>query len=293
MSTVSSQLFNLSDPSPGQVHAYTVAPDVLYFRWKGALDRVVALLLLVPGLPIIAGLVVLIKLTSRGPGVYSQTRVGRYGPIFTMYKLRSMRLDAESSTGPVWAGVNSDPRVTRLGYWLRKLHLDELPQLFNVIRGDMSLVGPRPERPEFVRVLGEQVPHYLERLRVAPGITGLAQVNLPPDTDLDSVRRKIVLDRQYIAKAGLLMDVRLVLCTLLRVVGLRGGKAVSLLGLHRRVELPMESAPIGGVPDAPPATPATIVECEKPPAPQESCTESAIRKRRHHRPGESRIMKAR
>ncbi len=267
--------------------AIVARPQTGYYFVKGALDRTLAVLLLIPGLPLIALLVAIIRLNSRGPGVYSQTRVGRGGRIFTMYKLRSMRIDAEAGTGPVWAGVNHDPRVTRLGYWLRKLHLDELPQLFNVVRGEMSLVGPRPERPEFVRVLGEQVPGYLDRLAVKPGVTGLAQVNLPPDTDLDSVRRKIVLDCQYIESAGLLLDIRLIACTILRCFGLRGGKAVSLLGLTRHVVLKAETAPIGGVPTAAPATPTAIAEQ---PVPHES--QSAIRKR-IHRPGESRIMKAR
>lgn len=271
--------------------AVKARPDTGYYFWKGAIDRILAVLLLVLGLPLIAVLVVLIRLTSKGPGVYSQTRVGRGGRIFTMYKLRSMRIDAEAATGPVWAGVNSDPRVTRLGYWLRKLHLDELPQLFNVVRGEMSLVGPRPERPEFVRVLGEQVPGYLGRLAIKPGVTGLAQVNLPPDTDLDSVRRKIVLDCQYIEAAGLLLDIRLIACTILRCFGLRGGKAVSLLGLTRHVRLTDETAPIGGLPNAAPATPDAIVDQPTPSPHVEVCSQSSVRKRRQ-RPNDSHIMKA-
>jgi len=128
--------------------------------------------------------------------------------------------------------------MTRLGYWLRHLHLDELPQLFNVVRGEMSLVGPRPERPEFVAVLADQIPGYLNRIAVQPGITGLAQINLPPDTDLDSVRRKLVLDCEYIRTAGLLLDFRILACTLLRVIGLRGGRGVRFMGLQRIVMLP-------------------------------------------------------
>jgi lipopolysaccharide/colanic/teichoic acid biosynthesis glycosyltransferase len=147
--------------------------------------------------PLIGILILLVRCTSRGPGIYSQVRVGKDGLIFTMYKLRSMRCDAEAQTGAVWAGVKHDPRMTYVGYWLRRLHLDELPQLVNVVYGHMSLVGPRPERPEFVELLAEEVPGYLDRLMVKPGITGLAQINLPPDTDLDSVRRKLVLDREY------------------------------------------------------------------------------------------------
>jgi lipopolysaccharide/colanic/teichoic acid biosynthesis glycosyltransferase len=298
MSTIQSNLMIDTRACNCESHSMVKArPDTGYYFWKGAIDRLLALLLLIPGLPLIGILVALIRLTSKGPGVYSQTRVGRGGRIFIMYKLRSMRIDAEAATGPVWAGVNSDPRVTRLGYWLRKLHLDELPQLFNVLRGDMSLVGPRPERPEFVRVLGEQVPGYLGRLAIKPGVTGLAQVNLPPDTDLDSVRRKIVLDCQYIEAAGLLLDIRLIFCTILRCFGLRGGKAVSILGLRRHVHLTDETAPIGGIAGAPPATPDAIVEPANRdiPAPHDddSLSQSAIRRRRNHRPGGSQILKAR
>ena len=129
----------------------------------------------------------LVRLTSRGPGIYKQARVGKDGRKFMMYKIRTMRQDAEAASGPMWTQAH-DPRVTFLGRVLRKLHLDELPQLFNVLKGEMSLVGPRPERPEFVRVLAEAIPGYRNRLAVRPGVTGLAQVNLPPDTDIASVR---------------------------------------------------------------------------------------------------------
>jgi lipopolysaccharide/colanic/teichoic acid biosynthesis glycosyltransferase len=208
-----------------------------YFGWKGMVDRLGAGLLLVPGLPMIAVLVALIRLTSRGPGIYSQKRVGKDGVVYTMYKLRSMRIDAEAGTGPVWCATEKDTRITPLGYWLRKLHLDELPQLINVLRGEMSLIGPRPERPEFVRVLGETIPDYLDRLLVRPGITGLAQINLPPDTDLNSVRRKLVLDREYIANASLLLDLRMFFSTFFRMVGLKGEAAMRLMCLRRDVHV--------------------------------------------------------
>lgn len=210
----------------------------VYFACKQAFDRMIAMLLLLPGLPIMGFLVLLIKATSRGPGVYSQQRVGRNGCVYTMYKLRSMRIDAETKTGPVWSPAGRDSRVTPLGYWLRKLHLDELPQLFNVLRGEMSLIGPRPERPEFVEILAASIPGYLDRLQVAPGITGLAQINLPPDTNLDDVRRKLVLDQQYIASAGPLLDARILCSTLLRLCGLRGEWTIQLMSLKRTVELP-------------------------------------------------------
>jgi lipopolysaccharide/colanic/teichoic acid biosynthesis glycosyltransferase len=213
-----------------------------YFRGKEILDRILGLILLIPALPLIGLLVMAVRLTSRGPGIFWQTRVGKGGRIFTMLKLRSMRIDAEALTGPVWANEAKDNRVTVLGYWLRRLHLDELPQLFNVVRGEMSLVGPRPERPEFVTVLTERIPGYLNRIKVQPGITGLAQVNLPPDTDLESVQRKLVLDGEYINTASLALDVRILACTFLRLLGLRGGRGVELLGLRRIVILPSELA---------------------------------------------------
>jgi lipopolysaccharide/colanic/teichoic acid biosynthesis glycosyltransferase len=209
----------------------------VYHSVRPALERLAALLLLVALSPLIGLLVVLIRLTSKGPGIYSQTRLGRGGAIFTMYKLRSMRLDAESKTGPVWAAVGRDPRVTPLGHWLRRSHLDELPQLYNILRGEMSLIGPRPERPAIAAVLADAIPDYLDRLRVLPGVTGLAQINLPPDTDLNSVRAKLQLDLEYIRRADWWLDIRIAACTLLRLVGLRGGRAVSWLGLHRSVDL--------------------------------------------------------
>jgi lipopolysaccharide/colanic/teichoic acid biosynthesis glycosyltransferase len=209
-----------------------------YHAAKSLVERALGLALLILASPVIGLLVVAIRLTSPGPGIYSQLRVGRDGRIFTMYKLRSMRSDAESQSGPVWAARGRDPRVTPLGHWLRLLHLDELPQLYNLVRGEMSLVGPRPERPEFVAVLTQQIPGYTDRLNVLPGITGLAQINLPADVDLDSVRAKLVLDREYVQTAGLWLDCRIVACTALRLLGLRGGRAVGLLGLKRVVTLP-------------------------------------------------------
>jgi lipopolysaccharide/colanic/teichoic acid biosynthesis glycosyltransferase len=209
-----------------------------YFRHKRCLDRLMAAMLLIPGLPLIGILILLIRLTSRGPGVFRQKRVGKDGQVFWMLKLRSMRVDAEAKTGPVWTANGQDPRITRLGRVMRLLHLDELPQLFNVLWGEMSIIGPRPERPEFVNVLRREIPGYMDRLAVQPGVTGLAQINLPADTDLDSVRRKLLLDREYINTASLLLDLRIALCTVLRMMGLRGGHAVRWLRLQRSVVLP-------------------------------------------------------
>jgi lipopolysaccharide/colanic/teichoic acid biosynthesis glycosyltransferase len=165
---------------------------------------------------LIAGL--LVKLTSRGPIFYTQTRLGRHGRPFTIYKIRTMVHDCESLTGPRWA-IPGDPRVIRVGHFLRRSHIDELPQLLNVLRGEMGLVGPRPERPEFLADLERALPRYRSRLAVRPGVTGLAQVQLDPDTDLHSVRRKLAYDLYYVAHVGLWMDLRILVCTALKVIG--------------------------------------------------------------------------
>jgi len=206
----------------------------VYFRWKGLVDRLLAAILLIPGLPVIGLTVLLVRLTSRGRGIYRQTRLGKDGQVFSVYKIRTMKHNAEARTGPVWTQVN-DPRITPIGRVLRRLHLDEFPQLFNVLRGEMSLIGPRPERPEFVDVLAEAIPGYESRLVVPPGITGLAQVNLDPDTDLNSVRRKLTLDLEYIQHAGPLLDVRIFLCTLAHLLWIRGDRVKRLLKVHRPV----------------------------------------------------------
>ena len=143
----------------------------------------------------------LVKVTSRGPALYSQCRVGRYGRIFTIFKVRTMFHDCERLTGPRWS-TPGDPRVTFIGHILRKLHLDELPQLWNVLKGEMSLIGPRPERPEIAAKLSETMPGYDWRVAVLPGISGHAQIHLPPDTTIGSVRTKLVFDRHYIRHIG-------------------------------------------------------------------------------------------
>ncbi len=221
--------------------AHNVAPDDvtapneetrLYFRTKYVLGRLLAGVLLIPALPIIGCLILLVRATSRGPGIYRQVRVGAGGRAYVMYKIRTMRHDAEAGSGPVWAAPN-DARMTGLGHFLRKVHLDEFPQLFNVIKGEMALIGPRPERPEFTELLAKQLPGYMDRLTVRPGITGLAQINLPPDTDLESVRRKLVLDLEYTRQAGALLDLRILACTSLRLVGCSGQLASRLTRLDR------------------------------------------------------------
>jgi lipopolysaccharide/colanic/teichoic acid biosynthesis glycosyltransferase len=187
-------------------------------RFKRITDCLAAVLLLFLTAPLLLLSMLLVKLTSRGPAIYSQIRLGLHGRPFTIFKVRSMAHECESLTGALWS-IPGDMRVTRLGKWLRKTHIDELPQLWNVLRGDMSLVGPRPERPEFVPQLEQAIPHYRERLLVRPGVTGLAQVQLPPDTDLASVRTKLAYDLYYVANPGCWFDSRLCWATALKMVG--------------------------------------------------------------------------
>jgi lipopolysaccharide/colanic/teichoic acid biosynthesis glycosyltransferase len=202
-------------PAPGPIQP-------LGCRWyppcKVLLDFTLALVLLVFLAPVILLVAALVKATSRGPAFYTQTRVGRNGRLFTIFKIRTMIHDCESLSGPRWS-IPGDPRVTGIGRFLRQTHLDELPQLFNVLRGEMSLIGPRPERPEFTARLERALPAYPERLRVRPGVTGLAQVHLPGDTSLDSVRIKLAHDLFYIQQLSPGLEVRILFCTFLRVLG--------------------------------------------------------------------------
>lgn len=243
--------------------AETLVPSA-YFRWVRLASRLAAAILLVPALPMIVLLVMLVHITSPGPGIYRQRRVGLHGKVFTLYKIRTMLRDAEARTGPVWTARN-DPRITRLGRLLRPLHLDELPQLFNVLKGEMTLIGPRPERPEFTQHLARHIPGYLQRCSIMPGITGLAQINLPPDSDMDSVRRKLVLDLAYVEEAGFALDLRIFLCTATKLIGLPGMPVARLLKLERKVEVippefytSVEPAAEGAVP-APFASPAEAI----------------------------------
>jgi lipopolysaccharide/colanic/teichoic acid biosynthesis glycosyltransferase len=237
-------------PQPTEKRA-PLPPLPRYLAYKRALDFSLALLLLIPALPVILLTALLVKLTSRGPVLYSQVRLGLDGRPYRIFKIRTMYHNCESLTGPRWS-TPDDPRITPLGRFLRNTHLDEFPQLWNVLWGDMSLVGPRPERPEFVPVLEQAIPRYRERLRVRPGIAGLAQTHLPADTDLDSVRRKLVYDLYYVRHASLWLDLRIMLCTGGRLLGIPFPVSARLLGLPggERVEGPRRSEP-------PPAEPAT------------------------------------
>ncbi len=218
-----------------------------YDAFKRVLDVVLTVPLLIIAAPIIFVAGLCVRLTSRGPALYTQLRVGRQGRLYTIYKIRTMTADCERQSGPRWAATN-DPRVTTVGRVLRRLHLDELPQLWNVLRGEMSLIGPRPERPEFVATLQEALPNYRQRLAVRPGVTGLAQVQLPPDSDLASVRRKLAHDLYYLRQLSLWLDFRILLATVLYVGGVRPGVLARLLGLspHR------ETAPLAGIEAVPP-----------------------------------------
>lgn len=186
---------------------------------KVSLDVCFALLLLVLTAPLMILAALAVKLGSHGPIFYSQVRVGRGGRLYWIYKLRTMYHDCESISGAKWSTAG-DPRITAVGRFLRRTHIDELPQLWNVLRGDMSLVGPRPERPEFVPQLAQAIGGYRDRLLVRPGVTGLAQVQLPADTDLNSVRRKLAFDLYYIQNAGMFLDLRLIMATGFHAIGM-------------------------------------------------------------------------
>ena len=204
-----------------------------YFSRKYAAERLLGLILLVLFTPATLLLFALVKLTSRGPGFYWQKRVGLNGRTFQMIKLRSMVFDAEKPGEAVWCAVN-DNRITPLGRVLRKLHLDELPQLWNVARGEMALVGPRPERPQICCRLAEQIDGYYERTLVKPGITGLAQINLPPDHTIEDAARKQILDVLYIKQAHWWLDTRMLLATGMRMFGIKGETVMKMMRLCRR-----------------------------------------------------------
>ena len=190
-------------------------------RIKRSIDVFVSLVVLLLFSPIWLVMAIAIKLDSKGPALYRQDRVGRNGRNFRIRKFRSMLHDAESMTGPVWAD-RDDPRITRVGRILRKPRLDEIPQLINILKGDMSLVGPRPERPYFVEKLKKEVPYYGRRLRVRPGITGWAQIKHVYDQSLDDVRKKLQYDLFYLENMSLKMDLKIILNTIYTVFSGKG-----------------------------------------------------------------------
>ena len=228
----------MSESSTGFATVDTDPPQPSsYFDRFGWLGMPLTVLMLIVALPFIVGLVLLTKITSRGPGIYRQTRVGLKGEVFTVYKIRTMANDAESKSGPVWTSGISDPRVTALGKFMRASHLDELPQLFNVLRGEMAIIGPRPERPEFTQFLAQEIPGYVGRLSVKPGITGLAQIILPADSDLESVQKKLTLDLEYVRGGTLILDFKIALCTAIKMIGMRSSDAANWMGVMKHTTL--------------------------------------------------------
>jgi sugar transferase (PEP-CTERM system associated) len=185
------------------------------------LSILVSMALLVLFLPIFPLIALLIKLDSRGPVLHRQERVGQHGKIFVLWKYRSMRHDAEQHTGPVWA-ARFDKRVTRVGKFLRRTRLDEVPQLYNVLRGDMNLVGPRPERPQFVQELSKTVPFYHLRHSVKPGVTGWAQINYRYGNSVEDAVEKLQYDLFYVKNMSLLFDVVVILDTVKTVLVRKG-----------------------------------------------------------------------
>jgi sugar transferase (PEP-CTERM system associated) len=188
---------------------------------KRLLDVAIGLLLVVVTLPLMVVTAAAIRLESRGPVLYRQERTGLHGKTFTVFKFRSMAIDAEAAGKPQWA-TTRDPRVTRMGAVMRASRIDELPQLFNVLRGEMSMIGPRPERPIFVDELARVIPHYNHRSYVKPGLTGWAQVNFPYGASVDDAREKLAYDLYYVKNRGLLLDLVILLATV-RVILFREG----------------------------------------------------------------------
>jgi len=183
---------------------------------KRLMDITVSASILVLGAPLWFMVAAIIRLTSSGPAVYKQIRVGQNGKLFTMMKFRSMYSDAEKHTGPKWATEN-DPRITPVGRFIRKTRLDEIPQFINVLKGEMSLVGPRPERPFFVEQLKQEIPWYVRRIKMKPGITGWAQVKHKYDSTIEDVKQKVIYDLYYFENMSILLDVKILLRTFLVV----------------------------------------------------------------------------
>jgi exopolysaccharide biosynthesis polyprenyl glycosylphosphotransferase len=184
-------------------------------------DIVISAGLLLFTLPVLILTAIAIRLETRGPVFYRQERVGRDGQVFTLFKFRSMTVDAEANGGAVWA-VPQDPRVTRVGRFIRLTRIDEIPQVLNVLRGDMAFIGPRPERPVFVAQLERAIPHYADRAAVKPGITGWAQVRYRYGASVEDARMKLGYDLYYIRHRSLALDLRILAGTV-RVVLLQEG----------------------------------------------------------------------
>jgi len=195
------------------IFANGFCPSKVYLAIKRFIDIALSLALLAVTAPVMAVVAILIKLETPGPAVFSQERVGFMGQRFTVYKFRSMRQDAERHTGPTWAKENDD-RITQLGGILRKTRLDELPQVWNVLRGEMSFIGPRPERPYFVDMLKDKIRYYDLRHYVKPGITGWAQVMYPYGASIEDAYHKLEYDLYYAKNISLRLDLLILLKTI-------------------------------------------------------------------------------
>ena len=218
----------------GQVHIDMLRPSWLIFAGRGretrlkaalreTVHRSLALIGLVLSLPIALITALLIKIDSRGPVFYRQERVGKNGRIFNVIKFRSMQTDAEADGNPVWA-TSDDDRATRVGRVIRKIRVDEIPQFWSIIKGEMSFVGPRPERPHFVEQLAKEIPFYEHRHLVAPGLTGWAQIKYPYGASVEDARRKLQYDLYYIKNQSLALDLVIVFETVKTVLFSRGGR---------------------------------------------------------------------
>ena len=213
-----------------QMHSVTgmplidINPDILtevQFLLKRLIDIFVSLFSLIITSPILLLVAIIIKLSSKGAVIFKQERVGLNGRSFIVHKFRTMYADSEKNTGPVWAKVN-DPRITKIGYFLRKTRIDEFPQLFDVLIGNMSIVGPRPEREFFISQLKEKFPYYMRRLNVRPGVTGWAQIMGSYDTDIDSVENKLKLDFYYIENISIWLDIKIMIITIWVILSGKG-----------------------------------------------------------------------
>jgi lipopolysaccharide/colanic/teichoic acid biosynthesis glycosyltransferase len=266
-------VFMPSEVQGSPEHAEAVRLRLSQTPWgvsfKHLADFVIALCLLLLTWPLMVLAALLVKLTSPGPMVYSQTRLGCRGRLYRIYKIRTMYHNCETLSGPCWS-TPGDARITPIGRFLRRTHLDELPQLWNVLRREMSLVGPRPERPEFAVHLEELIPSYRERLIIRPGITGLAQVQLPGDTDLESVRRKLCYDLYYVDNMNPLLDLKIIGSTIFKMLGF------SYLTLRQWFRLPEPGTIVGTPAPSPqeagprpnPSEPAPIpIQVSLPPCP--------------------------
>jgi sugar transferase (PEP-CTERM system associated) len=217
----------------GRVLLDLIRPSWLIFSSRGrrarlnelacaAMHRTVALLGAILSLPIVIVTAILIKIESRGPVLYKQERVGKNGRVFTLMKFRSMRVDAEKD-GPVWAKTE-DERMTRVGSIIRKIRVDEIPQFWNILRGDMNFVGPRPERPHFIAQLAQEIPFYEQRHLIAPGLTGWAQIKYPYGASIEDAKQKLAYDLYYIKNQSITLDATIMFETIKTILLGRGGR---------------------------------------------------------------------